>query len=746
MAPPAQRPLRRYLLVLALAGILPLALLTGVGLLQLYRQQHEEAERRVAEMARAVAISVDLELERSLGVTLALANSAALRRGDLASFHEIVNRTLAAQPQWRTVLLAKPDGTPLLNGRLPMGAALPPTAEMASFRAAVERREPVVGQLAKGAGGSYAFAVRAPVVEDGRVLAVVTAVVKPEAILRIIERQSVPDDWTISVFDAEGTRVARNRAHETFIGQRGSETLQALMSSGGTEGHGITRVLEGSDAFTAYSRVPRAGWSVASSISVVAVDRAALHTVEAYGAAVVVSLVIGLLAVLAVASRISVPIARLHEGARLVGGGGQPAPLQTGVRELDEVGRALSVAAAQRRAYEAERERFLQVEQTARSEAEEASRAKDRFLAMLAHELRNPLAALSNAASLLRHGGHDARVQQHAGHVIQRQVAHLARLTDDLLEAARALLGKTQLHVAPVNLATLVSDVMETLGATGRTADHGIQLDLRDAWVEADAVRLDQIVTNLVVNAVKYTQRHGNVRVSTWREGDRAVLSVLDDGAGLSPELAARAFDRFVEGERALDRAAGGLGIGLTLVRRLAELHGGTAEVHSDGEGRGSEFIVRLPAIDAPPRPEHRPEAGRIEAIARRVLVVEDNDDARETLKQLLELMGHRVAAAADGLAGLDRALEFMPDVAFIDLGLPGIDGYELVRRLRATEGGRAMYLVALTGYGAEEDRRRALDAGFDAHAPKPVSPERLAALIAQGAAATRPASANDPG
>jgi signal transduction histidine kinase/ActR/RegA family two-component response regulator len=728
----AKRPLRRYLVVLALAGILPLTLLTGAGLIQLYRQQRDDAQRRAVEITRAVAIAVDLELERSLSALKALAGSATLRRGDLATFQEVMRRSAEGQAYWRNVILADPDGKPLANTRVNAGDPMPPTIEPASLEAAVRTGRPAVGALMKGEK-RFAFAIRAPVVEEGRVRYVVSAVVAPEAILQIIQRLAVPDEWTISVFDARGARVARNRNHEIFLGEAASPSLQALMTSGAAEGSGLTRVLEGGEAFTAYSRLAGSGWAVALSIPRERVDLAARRTVEVYGAAVLVSLFIGMLAVLAVARRVNEPIARLRDGAQLMGEGGQPAPVETGIREIDQVGDAMAKAAAQRRAYEDERERFLKIEQDARSEAEEANRAKDRFLAMLAHELRNPLAALSNAASLMRHAGHDPRAAQRAVDVVQRQVSHLARLTDDLLDAARALLGKTRLHVAPTNLAAVAGEVLATLKSTGRSDGHLMRSELRDAWVEGDAVRLDQIATNLVVNALKYTPPGGTISVSTYREGGHAVLSVADTGAGMSKELAARAFDLFVQGERALDRAAGGLGIGLTLVRRLAELHGGTADVKSEGEGRGSEFIVRLPAIAAPAAKEPA-EPSRAAGIARRILLVEDNDDARETLKELLELMGHRVEAADNGLAGLDLALGMAHDIAFVDLGLPGIDGYELARRLRATDGGRRLFLVALTGYGAVEDRARAIEAGFDAHATKPVGPERLADLIARSA------------
>jgi two-component system, sensor histidine kinase len=231
------------------------------------------------------------------------------------------------------------------------------------------------------------------------------------------------------------------------------------------------------------------------------------------------------------------------------------------------------------------------------------------------------------------------------------------------------------------------------------------------------------------VNAVKYTPRGGAIRVGVKREGEDAVLVVADNGAGIEPELAPRVFDLFVQGRRDLDRSEGGLGIGLTLVRRLAELHGGSATMHSDGPGKGSEFTIRLPRIEAHAQPDALP--GQSTAAPRHVLVVEDNPDARDTLRMLLELGGHRVETAADGAAALEKALALQPELALIDVGLPTVDGYEVARRIRASHGIRRPYLIALTGYGSPEDRARAVEAGFDRHVVKPVDPETLSEIMA---------------
>jgi CheY-like chemotaxis protein/anti-sigma regulatory factor (Ser/Thr protein kinase) len=309
-------------------------------------------------------------------------------------------------------------------------------------------------------------------------------------------------------------------------------------------------------------------------------------------------------------------------------------------------------------------------------------------------------------------------------------VSHLTRLTDDLLDAGRALMGKIVLRPKPLDLASVAMQSLATLKASERTHHHTLIEELDPAWVEADSIRLDQIISNLVVNAVKYTPAGGTVRVSVKREGQEAVLRVADNGIGLSPELAARAFELFVQGDRDLDRSQGGLGIGLTLVRRLAEMHGGSASVHSDGVGKGSEFIVRFPAIESRSGPA--PAASRApSAPARKILVIEDNEDARDSLRILLELAGHRVETANDGIAGLAKALAMQPEVALIDVGLPRLDGYEVARRLRASKGIRRPFLVALTGYGLPEDRERAFAAGFDAHVVKPVDNDTLAEVMA---------------
>jgi PAS domain S-box-containing protein len=371
---------------------------------------------------------------------------------------------------------------------------------------------------------------------------------------------------------------------------------------------------------------------------------------------------------------------------------------------------------------------LLAREQAARQEAEAANRTKDEFLAMLGHEVRNPLGAISNAVHVLERLGQPGDVTAAARGIITRQTAHLARIMDDLLDIGRVMLGKVVLDRKSVDLREVAERALGTLREGGRLERHNVSLEGVPVWIDGDTTRIEQIVTNLVANAVKYTPPGGSVKVHVTRKGRTAVLSVEDDGLGIRPDLLPRIFDLFVQGQPPADRTQGGLGIGLTLVKRLTDLHGGNVEAHSDGPGKGTTVTARFPVVARPGQETDEPDVPA--EIARRILIVEDNDDAREMLRTLLELRRHTVREAIDGPSGLEAALQFQPDVALIDVGLPGLNGYEVARHLRASEGGKRMRLIALTGYGLPTDALRAREAGFDAHLVKPVHPDHLAEIL----------------
>jgi signal transduction histidine kinase len=366
-----------------------------------------------------------------------------------------------------------------------------------------------------------------------------------------------------------------------------------------------------------------------------------------------------------------------------------------------------------------------------RRAAEAKSSAKDEFLAMLGHELRNPLSAISSASALLAMPGAGAESVGRARLIIQRQTQHLSRIVDDLLDLSRAMSGKILLSRKRLDMATLVGACLDTFRATGRTAGYTIATDLQPGWVDGDCTRLEQIATNLIDNALKYTPGGGSIDIGIAHEGEDVVLTVRDSGVGIAPDLLPHVFDVFVQGAISIDRSQGGLGIGLSLVRRLVELHGGSVSASSDGTGSGSTFCIRLPRADAAPSHD---EGGGTAAVAGKqtILLIEDNDDGREMMATMLESFGYPVLQARDGLEGVRIAGAQLPDVALVDIGLPGIDGYEVARRLRAEAQTREIRLIALTGYGLAEDQRRVLDAGFDLHLVKPVELDALLEQLAE--------------
>ena len=369
----------------------------------------------------------------------------------------------------------------------------------------------------------------------------------------------------------------------------------------------------------------------------------------------------------------------------------------------------------------------------------EADRRKDEFLAMLAHELRNPLAPLRNVLRILQQTGLDPSALERTRGIIERQVGHLARLVDDLLDVSRIMRGRVQVQRELLDLAALVGTGCEDCRATLDEAGLRLVLELPDApvWVAGDSTRLAQVLGNLLDNARKFKGEDGRVtvRLAVDSEAKQVVLAVRDDGAGIEPALLPRLFDAFAQGDRSLDRARGGLGLGLAVVKGLVELHGGQVEAASDGPGQGAEFTVRLPLKGEQQALTRTPASvPACEGEAVRILVVEDNRDAADSLRMVLELYGHEVAVAYTGADGVKAAKSWRPDVVLCDIGLPGLDGYAVASQLRHDPATAKARLIALTGYGRDEDRHRSLQAGFDHHLTKPVDPAALQPLLVRPA------------
>ncbi len=369
----------------------------------------------------------------------------------------------------------------------------------------------------------------------------------------------------------------------------------------------------------------------------------------------------------------------------------------------------------------------------AEDELLQADRRKDEFLATLAHELRNPLAPIRNAARAIRLKAANDPQLQRAQEIIDRQIDHLTRLVDDLLDISRITHGKIELQRELVPLQTVVEYAIEVTRPLLEARRHEFSFEPQDesVWVLGDPARLSQSVANLLMNAVKFTEPGGSVQVGIHRSPTHAVVRVRDSGIGMPEELLDRVFDLFAQGDSSLDRTQGGLGLGLSLVKRLVELHGGSVDAHSDGPGKGSEFNIRVPIAEQPAAARESSPAPQGDTQPRRVLVVDDNRDAAESTAELLRLESHIVQTAYSGAAALGVARVFRPEIIFLDIGLPGMDGYEIARRLRQFPETAQASLIALTGYGQASDRERTRAAGFDGHVVKPVDPAMLAPLVA---------------
>ncbi len=386
----------------------------------------------------------------------------------------------------------------------------------------------------------------------------------------------------------------------------------------------------------------------------------------------------------------------------------------------------------------AERKRVEEALRDSEGQLAATARDKDEFLAMLSHELRNPLASITMSARSLRMVKSDDSAIVEAQQIIERQADHLARLVDDLLEVSRVEQGKVRLRKEQMDLAKAISRAVDSCEHLIKTHDHTISLDLQHIpplLIEADPTRVDQVLINLLGNAAKYTPTHGAISIKAACEDGLAVVRVRDSGIGIEHHMLGRVFDLFTQVDQSLERSQGGLGLGLKLVKDLVELHGGSVEARSEGLDRGSEFIIRLPLSEkTASQPSTAPQPSAKNAVVRgsskRILVVDDRPDNRNAMAAFLKMTGHSVEVAEDGLQAVEKALRSHPDVAFVDIGLPKMSGYDVAKEIRLAPAGETIVLIAVSGYGSSDDKRIALAAGFDAHLTKPFDPDELTKIV----------------
>ena len=720
-------PLRAHLVALSLGTLFPVVLFCGALVFQLAHQARSSAEGRLLWGARTTSAALDRMFEASIHALQALAQSERLDVPEPDEFFREAFRMEEAQPTWIAVTLQEPDGQVLVDARRGSPERAPSPDDRESLLAVLRTEHPAVGDLVRGPGIAPAFQVRVPVRRQGTVRYVLSALISAEAVARLegTGARALPA-WTWMVVDGRGVVVERTRDPDAFVGRpAGSSFLKALRAA--QEGVFRSSALQGIPSYVGFCRSGLSNWSVAVMVEQALLDAPARNMSLGVAVLGLLALAIAGLGAFLLSGRLSSRIVAAAAAAEDLAAGHRPELPPSSVDEMDRLAGALTRSADLLAERERERDQSLSRAETARAEAERQSRAKDEFLAMLGHELRNPLSPIRSATELLRRRG-QGEARELA--VIERQVQQLVHLVDDLLEVGRITRGRIALRLEPVPLAQAVAGALETTGPMLEARRHYIEVDVpTDLVVRADPLRLAQVVGNLLSNAARYTPPGGHLAVRAYAQDEQAVLEVADDGQGIAADLLPRVFDPFVQGPRSSDRTEGGLGLGLTLVRRLVELHGGTVAAKSPGPGQGTTFTVVLPRAEGAPLQRPAPLPHRA-GPSRRILVVDDNADSAELMAEVFRQAGHEVAFAHDGFSALRTVEGFAPEIALLDVGLPGMDGYELARRITQRMGEGAPSYVSVTGYGQPSDRDRSRAAGFVRHVVKPADPQALLALV----------------
>jgi len=731
--------IRAYLLIMIGAILLPISIFAAIALQTLLRSEREAALQALSQSAGATALLVDRELSSAEAALHVLARSPHLAHGDMTGFYE--HAKSADRGAGGRTILFDAGGQQVINTVVPLGTRLPPAPDYVRTRTrqVLDTQKTVVSDLITGAVQQIPVTtINVPVPLFGGHRYVLGSVFAPDYFSKLISQRPVPPGWALSVIDRNGRFIARPNEPARL----GQPANPGLMKAAAGMDRGLIRypTHAGVDAYHAFVHSPMSGWLIAVAVPASEIEAAARHAVMLAAAGMLVALLCAALAAVFFGRRLAAAIGgaalaanRLSEGGGLASASAAAAA-GSGIAEFDALQRSIGEAGIKLARSETERASLLQREQQARKLAEEQVRIRDDFLAMLSHELRNPLSGILGAAQLLRLENVNPVQKRHAQDILLRQGKHLTRIVDELLDLARLARGKIRLDMRPVELASVVESVVDALRVAGRV-EQQLTCRLVPAWIRADRTRIEQVVGNLVTNALKYTPAQGRIEIELTLDASEACLVVRDTGVGIAPELMPTLFDTFVQGAVSLDRSQGGLGIGLSLVRSLVKLHGGTITAASEGSGKGSTFTLRLPlrqAEDDTGMPETAPAvASAHESAVSTVLLIEDNNDARHMLSAQLAAAGYRVFEADNGVDGIALARRERPDLAIVDIGLPGMNGYQIAARLRRDPDTRMLRLVALTGYGQEADRQLALNAGFDAHFAKPLQFESLADILA---------------
>lgn len=729
----AYRPhsLFAFLSVLPVAIVVPSLVLAGALILLSWQAQRAEMQRDLQQSVRTLAVALDRELSASLRELERVAETPSLATGDLAQFQTYAASLVALRRHWNNVLLLRADGSQQLNVAFPVGSDPPPGT---GYEPLLQSAQSTISDLFRDPlSGQTTVAASTPVTINGERGRLVAHLDHLEISRFLADLQRRAGSLAV-VFDRERRVVARSVDAERYFAQPAPDAYQQLVAAA-PSGVSTATSLDGVDVIAAWEQLPW-GWTVIVSVPRSAFSSPLMSAMTALLALGLGLLVAAVLGTMVYSRRMAGELRHAGEQASRLAAGEAISDRASGVVEVDALLDAMREASARVASLLTELRTSEALARQRLAEIELSSQRKDEFLAMLAHELRNPLAPISTAAEMLKASQLDARTLARAREVIVRQVVHLTRLVDDLLDVSRLTQGKIVLSRTLLDFRSVLSVSVNAALALALPRKQTINVDTpaEPVWIDGDLVRLTQVADNLLSNALKYSPTGSTVDVRLAVEGSTAVLTVRDEGIGIPPDMLERVFDVFVQGDESLDRAGGGLGLGLTLVRELAQLHGGTAQAASAGPGTGSTFTVRLPLSAAPPQvadstaEEAEPAADR----HGRILVVDDNRDAAEGLAWILERDKHQVRIALDGRTAVRIAREFKPHVVLLDIGLPVMNGYQVAEQLRSFPETFRAVVIAITGYGQASDRERALQSGFDFHLVKPAEPSQVRRMVAE--------------
>ena len=709
--------LNRVLAALPVIAALPVTVFAAVLMYMLWSNQQYQARREIQHSVQTLAVALDREMTSQIRRAALLADDPSLAAGALSMFHEKAQRLLAITPEWANVQLDERGGAEVLNLGGPVDAP-PPAGLPAVSRAVFETGKAAVSDLYETAATKTpGVSIAVPVVRDGQVVYVLVVRLDLTWLAKILV-ELYQDNGAAAVLDRDMRVIARNRGMPNVVGRLATPDARAMMIAA-PRGVQPAHNLDAVDVYNAWQRT-QFGWTVAVGRPADVFDAPLRKSLWLLAVAGLVLLGAGIEIARRLSRVITTEITQSAADALLLSEGRAMPVRESPIKQLARLRDMLHLTSQRL-------QKLLVAERSANA-------AKDQFLAMLGHELRNPLSPIVTALQLMKLKGTHSPEQD----IIQRQVTNLTRLVDDLLDVARIARGNIELHKQAVEIAEPVARAVEIARPLIEQRHHRLAVDVQTSGmaVEVDMHRMAQVISNLLTNAAKYSDPGSSITLVATRDGDLVRISVKDEGIGIAPDMLNTIFESFVQQPQTLDRARGGLGLGLAIVRNLVVLHGGTVDAHSAGPGRGSEFVIALPATAMPRSTTGEApgtEAARIAPIEHPVdvLVVDDNQDAARMHESLLQALGCNVATAPDGEAALHVVQSFKPQIALLDIGLPGMSGYELAQRLRELLGAQ-LRLVALTGYGQDSDRLRSRGFGFHWHLTKPVDIHMLRRVIVE--------------